>query len=76
MKKYYQNEIRKYQERTLDLSVLSYSPRHIEAWMRLGHGCLDGLPEWKFNNEIKIAIDCIKHGGLEQSEKLAASFGL
>ena len=51
-------------------------PRHIEAWMRLEHGCLDGLSRQQFTDEVTIALQCIAAGPLGDSEALAASYGL
>lgn len=51
-------------------------PRHIEAWMRLEHGCLDGLPVQQFTVEVTIALQCIAAAPADRSEALAASFGL
>ena len=35
-----------------------YDSRHIEAWMRLGHGTLDHLTRQQFADEIEIARRC------------------
>jgi hypothetical protein len=51
-------------------------PRHVEAWMRLEHGCLDGLSRSQFDAEVRIAIECIAAGPLADSESLATSMGL
>jgi hypothetical protein len=51
-------------------------PRHVEAWMRLEHGCLDGLSRQQFADEVIIALQCIAAGPLADSEALAASLGL
>jgi hypothetical protein len=53
-----------------------YDPRHIEAYMRIGHGTLDHLDARAFRAEVQIAIDCIRFGGVEQAEECAKSFGL
>ena len=50
--------------------------RHVEAWMRLEHGCLDGLSANQFRAEVKIALECIEAGPLADSESLAQSMGL
>jgi hypothetical protein len=52
------------------------SPRHVEAWMRLEHGCLDGLGADQFRAEVRIALECIEAGPLADSESLAQSMGL
>jgi hypothetical protein len=52
------------------------NPRWIEAWMRLEHGCLDGLSADEFRAEVKIALECIEAGPLADSESLAQSMGL
>jgi hypothetical protein len=51
-------------------------PRHVEGWMRLEHGCLDGLSRSQFASEVKIALQCIEAGPLADSESLAQSMGL
>jgi len=50
--------------------------RHVEAWMRLEHGCLDGLSREMFEREVHISVDCISQAGATESERLARSFGL
>jgi hypothetical protein len=50
--------------------------RHVEGWMRLEHGCLDGLSADRFRAEVKIALECIEAGPLADSESLATSMGL
>jgi hypothetical protein len=56
--------------------VATADPRHVEAWMRLQHGCLDGLSSQQFTDEVSIALRCVAAGPLSNSEALAASFGL
>jgi hypothetical protein len=51
-------------------------PRLVEAWMRLEHGCLDGLSKSQFTSEVKTALQCIEAGPLADSESLAQSMGL
>ncbi len=51
-------------------------PRHVEGWMRLEHGCLDGLGRQQFDDEVAIALQCIEAGPLANSESLAQSYGL
>ncbi len=51
-------------------------PRHIEAWMRLEHGCLDGLSRQQFNDEVTVALQCVAAAPADRNEALAASFGL
>ena len=51
-------------------------PRHIEAWMRLEHGCLDGLGKEQFRSEVKIALSCIDAATTQESESLAQSYAL
>lgn len=53
-----------------------YDPRHIEAFMRVEHPTLDGLPLDQFKREVRIASLCINEAGVAQSERIAASFGL
>ena len=51
-------------------------PRHVEAWMRLEHPTLDGLSAAEFEREIDLAVVSITTAGHDESEALAASFGL
>jgi hypothetical protein len=51
-------------------------PRHVEAWMRLEHPTLDGLSPERFTAEVRVALGCIADAGPDQSEALAASFGI
>lgn len=56
--------------------IAAADPRHIEAWMRLEHGTLDGLSKERFDAEVAIALECIAAGPTADSESLALSFGL
>jgi len=58
------------------LGRVGIDSRHVEAWMRLEHGCLDGLSPRQFADEVEVAIGCIDEAGDATSERLAASFGL
>ena len=51
-------------------------PRHVEAWLRVEYPTLDGLSRRELIEEIDIALACAREAGAEQSEALAASFGL
>jgi hypothetical protein len=51
-------------------------PRHVEGWMRIEHGCLDGLSRSQFDAEVRIALECIAAGPLADSDALATSMGL
>jgi hypothetical protein len=51
-------------------------PRHVEGWMRLEKGCLDGLSSAQFTHEVQIALECIAAAPLADSEALATSYGL
>ncbi len=51
-------------------------PRHVEGWMRLEHGCLDGLSRGQFISEVTIALDCIATAPIANSEQLAQRMGL
>lgn len=51
-------------------------PRHVEAWMRLEHGCLDGLSGQQFTDEVRIALECIAAAPQADSEALATNLGL
>jgi hypothetical protein len=51
-------------------------PRHIEAYMRLEHGCLDGLSREQFENSVRISSSCVQAEGTRKAEELAESYGL
>lgn len=51
-------------------------PRHIEAWLRLEHGCLDAMSRQQFTDEVTIAMQCIAAAPKAESEALATSYGL
>lgn len=69
----YQQMIRRLLDKDYRIGI---APRHIEAWMRLEHGCLDGLSESQFRSEVKTAIECIIASTDAENESLAQSFGL
>ena len=58
-------------ERTKDVD-----PRHDEAWMRVEHATLDGLSRQEFIDAMHAALAAALDAGPEESEALAASFGL
>lgn len=51
-------------------------PHHVEAYMRLGFGTLDGLSPAAFRREVQIAVACVDQGGADAAEGLAESLGL
>lgn len=71
---HYQQSIREAMARTGRVGAAD--PRHIETWMRLEHGCLDGLSRQQFTDEVTIALQCVAAGPLADSEALATSMGL
>ena len=58
-------------ERTKDID-----PRHVEAQMRLEHSTLDRLSRGEFTETMYAALAAALDAGPEESEALAASFGL
>jgi hypothetical protein len=56
--------------------VKDVDPRHVEAWMRIERPTLDGLSRQKFIDEMYAALAAALEAGPEESERLAASFGL
>jgi len=58
-------------ERTTDID-----PSHVEAWMRLEYPTLDGLTRQEFTEAMYAALASAIDAGPEESETLAASFGL
>lgn len=61
---------------TEHLKGRQYDPRHIEAYMRLGHATLNGLSASQFRQEVEIGIQCIDADGTDNAERNAQSFGL
>ena len=55
---------------------IGIDPRHVEGWMRVARGPLDGLSRPEFELEVAISIQCIKSSTLTTSEQLALSYGL
>ena len=51
-------------------------PRHIEAFMRVGHATLDSLTGMEFADEVDLAVRLIDDGGAGDAELLAKSYGL
>ena len=56
--------------------AIGTDPRHVEAYMRLGHSTLDGLSASQFRNEVEGCIGCVHADGIENAERCAQSFGL
>ena len=71
---HYQDVIR--QEMARMGRVGAADPRHVEAWMRVEHGTLNGLSPRRFAKEVSIALGCIAAASTQESESLAQSFGL
>ena len=65
----------RYTERIKALAP-AHDPRHIEAYMRVGCGTLDGLADWQFRDEVSIAKQCIAVEGPLFAESIAKSYGL
>ena len=53
----------------------AHDPALVEAWMRLEHGCLDGLSAAQFKREVAAALECCD-ADPAASVRLAESFGL
>ena len=56
--------------------AIGVDPRHVEGWMRLERGTLDGLSAETFRREVIIALECIKCSPFAENEALAVSYGL
>jgi hypothetical protein len=63
-------------QRLIAVRTRDLDPRHVEAWMRLEHPTLDGFSRVDFEREVDIAVIAIANAGADESEALAASFGL
>ncbi|MGH7605440.1 MAG: hypothetical protein ACRENK_15770 [Gemmatimonadaceae bacterium] len=50
--------------------------RHIEGYIRLQYSTLSHLDWPTIRREVKVAIACIKQGGVPAAESNARSFGL
>jgi len=53
-----------------------YNPRHVEAYMRIANGCLDGLSPEEFAEEVKMSCYVIDEQGKRNAERVAKSFGI
>jgi hypothetical protein len=56
--------------------ITDTDPRHVEAWMRVAHPTLDGLSRGEFLAAMFEALGQVQDAGPDESEALAASFGL
>lgn len=54
----------------------AHDPRLIEAWVRVEYPTLDHLSRDKLRRCAREAAACIEVAGPEESEAVAASFGL
>ena len=63
-------------QRVIAEHVTDTDPRHVEAWMRAAHPTLDGLSRGEFLAAMYEALAKVQETGLDESEALAASFGL
>jgi hypothetical protein len=70
----YQNRIR--EELARQGFVGKYDPRHIEAYMRIGHSTLDALSPKAFALEVAIGMACVDEEGTKVAEACAQSFAL
>ena len=64
------------EETAAKLGHVGANARWIEGYMRLEHGCLDGLSRKQFDHEVKIGIACIAATTDHMNEQNAQSFGL
>lgn len=64
-----------YTDRIAALSP-GHDPRHVEAYMRVGHHTLDGLSAPSFRAEVALVCLCVEAEGPARAEQVAASFGL
>ena len=51
-------------------------PRHVEGYIRLEYATLGHLSWQTIRREVKIALACIKEGGVADAELCAKSWGL
>lgn len=69
-----------YKERIeLTLKVLGrpeVDPGHIEAWMRMDHGTLDGLSPRDFRQAVKVGVEAVDQCGEKLSQEVASTYGL
>jgi hypothetical protein len=52
-----------------------FDPRHIESYILLQYSHTSHLDWATIRREVKIAVSCIKEGGVEAAESLAKSYG-
>ncbi len=70
----YREQIKAILER--DWGARDVDPAHVEAWMRLERGTLDGLDARQFAREVGAALECVDLAPREHSGRLAESYGL
>lgn len=58
------------------LVPIGVDPRHVEGYIRLQHSTLSHLSWPEIRRECRVAVECIKVGGVEAAERNAKSFGL
>jgi len=51
-------------------------PRHVEAYMRLLHGTLDGISQEQLDRSARLCSSCVQAEGIRKAEELAQSYGL
>ena len=58
------------------LGRIGTNPTHVEAYMRLENGTLDGLSKAAFRREVEISAQCVAESTDADNDRLARSFGL
>ena len=57
-------------------AAVGFDPRHILAFVLTGHPTTSALSreDWQF--EIRLAVKCIQHVGVEHAERCAKNWGI
>lgn len=65
----------RYQERIAEAVGGDVDAAHVEAWMRLEYGTLDGLAPAQFDREARVGAELVRANPAD-SRRLALSYGL
>jgi len=63
-------------QQTIKAFAPNHNPRHVEAFMRLCHGTLDGLSPAAFAADVRLSCQLLDAIPASEAEDLARSYGL
>jgi hypothetical protein len=59
-----------------EMGYVGMDPRHVEAYIRIGHPTMDHMSRQQLRDEVLIGVLCVQAGGVEAAERVAQSHGL